>query len=776
MTENNKKINELSEKLATLVQKQVEFIQEINELRYEVNKIKISEENNEKVETKVETPVIDANAETVTKPELLPVDAKPVQPQIIQEPITKTEPSKEISLKGKSDLEKFIGENLTNKIGIIITIIGVAIGAKYSIENNLVSPLTRIIMGYLFGLGLLGVGIKLKRKYENYSAVLVSGAMAIMYFITYSAYAFYELIPQIVAFSLMLVFTVFTVLVALKYNRQIVAHIGLVGAYAVPFLLGESSGKVVVLFTYMAILNVGILAISIKKYWKPLYYVSFGLTWFIFLIWYVTKYNTADHFGLALIFSIIFFVVFYLTFLAYKLLKKEIFAVDDIFLLMINSIIFYLIGYGLLENHPTGKHLLGTFTLLNAAVHFIASLIIYQQKLADKIIQYIITGLVLIFITIAIPVQLDGNWVSLLWAGEAALLFWIGRTKSVAFYEKVSYALMLLALISILHDWTYIYQINHRSALGIRTIFNVNFLTSCMFIGLFAFINVLNLKKAYTSAFKSDTDISKLISILIPAILIFTIYMAFYLEISNYWNKLISAQNGNLDLTRFKEIWLFNYSLFFISVLTFINLKKFKNQQFRLINLSLNVITIIIYLFVGLYTLSELRDSYLQTNTSPFLQSGIFNLWIRYISFSFVALAIYAFYKNIKASFAPVNAKIGFDLFFHTTLLWIGSSELIHWMDVYRSEQSYKLGLSILWGLYSLFLISLGIWKNNKPMRIGAIVLFGITLLKLFFYDIAHLNTISKTVVFVSLGVLLLIISFLYNKYKHFISDNESNN
>ncbi|RZL57792.1 MAG: DUF2339 domain-containing protein, partial [Pedobacter sp.] len=84
----------------------------------------------------------------------------------------------------------------------------------------------------------------------------------------------------------------------------------------------------------------------------------------------------------------------------------------------------------------------------------------------------------------------------------------------------------------------------------------------------------------------------------------------------------------------------------------------------------------------------------------------------------------------------------------------------------------YKLGLSILWGIYSLFLISMGLAKNKKHLRIGAMVLFGITLIKLFIYDIAYLSTISKTIVFVSLGILLLIISFLYNKYKHLIIDD----
>jgi uncharacterized membrane protein len=111
-----------------------------------------------------------------------------------------------------------------------------------------------------------------------------------------------------------------------------------------------------------------------------------------------------------------------------------------------------------------------------------------------------------------------------------------------------------------------------------------------------------------------------------------------------------------------------------------------------------------------------------------------------------------------------------FDLLLYTSVLWILSSELIAWLDIMKSTQEYKLGLSILWGVYALLLTILGIWKKLKHLRIFAIVLFGITLIKLFFYDISHLETIPKTIVFVSLGVLLLVISFLYNKYKHKIS------
>jgi uncharacterized membrane protein len=95
-------------------------------------------------------------------------------------------------------------------------------------------------------------------------------------------------------------------------------------------------------------------------------------------------------------------------------------------------------------------------------------------------------------------------------------------------------------------------------------------------------------------------------------------------------------------------------------------------------------------------------------------------------------------------------------------------------MHVFNSKQVYKLALSILWGIYSLGLISYGIWKKKSHLRIGAISLFAVTLIKLFVYDLQHMSTISKTIVFIALGILLLIISFLYNKYKSILfEENE---
>ena len=156
-----------------------------------------------------------------------------------------------------------------------------------------------------------------------------------------------------------------------------------------------------------------------------------------------------------------------------------------------------------------------------------------------------------------------------------------------------------------------------------------------------------------------------------------------------------------------------------------------------------------------------------------YFNTNIFYIGIRYVSALFLGLAIFVLYQYNRMDFMLQKFPKIWDCLLHICILWFASSELIQWLDLGGFANVYKHGLSILWGIYALMIISIGIWKKKQYFRIGGIALFAITLIKLFFYDISEMNTITKTILFVALGVLLLIISFLYNKYKHLIFDEK---
>ncbi|NET36581.1 MAG: DUF2339 domain-containing protein, partial [Cyanothece sp. SIO1E1] len=205
MNEDHKKIEKLFARLQYLDQQQERFGREIDAIKHELNKLKAKTAYPDPPEALIEPSPSTVQQTTVTEP--------------VQTASRASAPTFTPKLKkDNGGLEKYIGENLFSKLGIAIIIIGVGIGAKFAIDNDLISPVVRVILGYLVGGLLLGLAIRLKEKYHTYSAVLVSGAMSIFYFMTYISHSFYEFLPDILAFGMMVAVTGMTVAAAVYYK------------------------------------------------------------------------------------------------------------------------------------------------------------------------------------------------------------------------------------------------------------------------------------------------------------------------------------------------------------------------------------------------------------------------------------------------------------------------------------------------------------------------------------------------------------------------------
>jgi uncharacterized membrane protein len=789
MSDYNEKLAQLQLRLDKMVDYQGYFNKEIALLKTEIFQLK-------KVNPDIRTIQQPQPNQQVTHQQKK--DTSKSEPQIFVEEVKQTQILQNYqttdSFSQNYNIEEFVGKNLISIIGILITILGVGIGAKYAIDNNLISPTTRLVIGYVFAFGLLGFSLKLKENYEKFSSVLLSGAMAIMFFLTFFAHSFYDLISQPFAFLLMVSITAFTVFSALNYNRQIIAIIGLVGAYAIPFLLSDCSGRVVILFGYVAIINLGILAVSIHKYWNILFVTAFGFTWLIFIAWFANKFEVDEHFTIALFFSTLFFAIFYVSFIAYKLTKNREFSLLNAALLLANSIIYFVLGCAILWQNNETRNFLGLFTLANGIVHFGFGFLI-NRKLGSQKTIYFALSLALLFTAISVPMQMEHLWTIVFWTLAFVWLFAIGNLKRIDFYEIASYILMgFTAVAFIIYisenqvNWSQYYNSpTITSILTLSPISNIPFLIGSIFVVGFGIICYLINNKKGESAL--DLDIFRFLKISVSSIFLLALYNLFRTEITNYWhlqyvktavldsvNYSNSGENRlgfDKNLQLFNIIWQINYTMLFLSILSFVNIKWLKNVGFGFVSLILNAFVLSIFATIGLYLISDLRESYLsQYYAGNFVRGSSFII-IRYISLAFVAVLVVASYIEYKQEFIKKAADIStiFEMVFKAILLIILSSELLNLTDIFGYKDSYKLALSLLWGVYSLILIALGILWRKSHLRIGAIVLFAITLAKLFLYDIASLSTISKTIVFVSLGLMLLIISFLYNKYKSLIFD-----
>ena len=671
--------------------------------------------------------------------------------------------------KQSTNWERFIGENLFSKIGIVIIIIGVFIGVKYSIQHNLISPAMRLVLGYLMGIGLFVTGAMLKKKYESFSAILVSGAMTIFYFVTFIAYAVFGYFPQSLAFVLMFLFTAFTVLASLSYNQVVIAIIGLVGGYAVPFLLSNNSGQVEILFAYTAIINIGVLILSFYKQWRSLYISALFLTWLLLFSTWASAYQY-DDFVPYFVFNLITFLTFYVAFIAQKIHRVQELEAVDVLLFLFSSLSFYAMGVWLiLDYYPNNRTFVAMFTLLNAVFHFLVGYYFHLKKTPSQALKYLVLVLALSFATLVIPIQFKGTWITIFWIAEAALLFGFGRTKKMPVYERISYAVVILATFSLLIDWgkgSYsIFDMEDASAY-ITPFANSLFITGLLYsvaVGAMAYIN---------DKYKEIGTLNKVLSFLFNIFSVLILYCTFYREISVFCDMRALHQDSEIynhyeayqDLNTFKGVWHIIYSVLFISAYSFLNVKYLKKKLLAELQIGLNFLLLTIFMTLGLYYFSELRERYMEEAQ----EGGQLSLWflnIRYVGLlSLVVLgnSIYALSKFLEFK---TGARRVLEMLLHLVILWVASSELLHWTDIYESVANYKLGLTILWGGYAILLVVLGIFKRKKYQRISGIILVGFTLLKLFFYDTTHLDTLHKTIVFVLLGVLLLIASFLYNKY-----------
>ncbi|WP_454982252.1 DUF2339 domain-containing protein [Capnocytophaga granulosa] len=682
-----------------------------------------------------ETPA--AKAQEVVTPKAQEVIEKPIQKVAMQAPITPPKAAASASkdtrepviewskLIKKEDWERFIGGNLFNKIGIAIILIGVFIGVKYSIDHDLISPTMRIILGYLTGGALFGVGYYLKPKYEKFSAVLVSGAMAIFYFLTYVAYDFYQMFPTGVAFALMFFVTVATIWFALSYNQQIIALIGMVGGYAVPFLLSNGGGHVWVLLSYVAFINVGILIISFYKQWRWLYHSAFVFTWALYLTLHVFKYK--DNQGLYFSFLLVYYLIFHFAFIVRKLWAKDTFTIGDILILLSNTLLFYSLGLSFtFENvFEQTRDYLTVFTLANALFHF---LVYYytRSRGASKELKYLSLILAISFGTLTIPIYFEGVWITLFWAMEAGGLFWVGRTKKIRMYEVISYIVLPLATFSLWTNWIEMQEHVASIPEKVTAFLNTTFLNSLLYVGIVAGISYINSRYREKASETFDYGINILLFIML--------YATFYIEIYNYWTIRINQYVVEADtgmkaydsLQYFKQMWLIVYTVAYFALFTWIDTRYICKEKILFNNLVFNLVIGMIMLTQGLYLLSELRGLYL--SYTP----GMMYVIIRYIALLAFALLLWQTYKLLDAEAINFKNNKVRDLVLYGVVLWVVSSEWLHWTELLGATANYKLGLSILWVSYGVFMLVKGIHQSKSYMRIASISVILFTLVKLF--------------------------------------------
>ena len=349
--------------------------------------------------------------------------------------------------KATPGVENFIGLTLINFVGIIVLITGLSIGVKYAIDINLISPFMRILLTYIAGAFLFILSARLRKKYQLLSIILFSGAMASAYFTTYAAYEYYHLIPRSFAFLLMLVLTFLTVYFSLKYDKKEIAILGLVGAYGIPFFVKGNSENVTALFSYIFLINSGVLLISFRKYWLALTYISFFTTWIIYLSWLIIY--SADHANdVSIMFCYLFFIFFIVSSLVFKIIKRLPIDQSDIFIVVANSVIFYFSLFFLYKSR--GNNSIEIITLVFAIAYLFAGIILRKLLSLQTYLYNSFFCISLAAFTTFAAIKYASFTLTIIWVILAIIMFIVGMIYRLKIFRVSSIILFAITLIKLL--------------------------------------------------------------------------------------------------------------------------------------------------------------------------------------------------------------------------------------------------------------------------------------------------------------------------------------
>lgn len=684
--------------------------------------------------------------------------------KILSPPVTskRAEPLVEPKLsffESHPDLEKFIGENLINKIGIFILVLAIGYFVKYAIDSNWIGPIGRVGIGVFCGSILIGLAHRMRRSYKAFSSVLVGGGLAILYFTITLAYYQFHLFNQTTSFVILVIITGFAVALSLLYDKQELAVIALVGGLASPFMVSSGQANYQALFGYLVLLNTGLLVIAYRKSWRILNASAFGLTVLVFFG--VTFTLSGPNYLTAFIYASILYLLFFAINVANNIRENKKFLSGDFTILLSNTALYFAVGlYLLTAMHQ--ENLRGLFSASLAAINLGLSFLLFKNKKVDANILYLLIGITLTFVSLTAPIQLHGQNITLFWAAEAVLLYWLYQKSGIGLMKLTSLIIWAAMLLSLWIDWGSVYS---SSALTLNLIANKGFITTLVTAISTYLLSVLVKKNPADEVYglNIDSRIFRYSSFVL-------LFMSGLLEINHQFLN-------RYPRTELNSVYLMLYLPAF--VYTFHMLSK------RYASITLNWKTSIALLCLSIIVYLLFNPEYFDALDSLLIKHSALtrHFWAHWAGAVFLGLLLYELIILVSNKLPEKLVQTASWILSATVVLFLSLEiSLVSNMLFYSASNSIsrvetiyiKAGLPILWGLSSFALMWLGMRRKIPTLRIISLSLFSLTIVKLFLFDIQNIPPAGKIAAFFCLGVLLLTVSFMYQKVKKIIVQDEA--
>ena len=665
-------------------------------------------------------------------------------PETIEEPVEEEQEEPAMAMEEEEEIEeyatsetnfeKYIGENLFGKIGILIFIIGIGFFVKYAIDQNWINETARTLMGYAVGAGMLVLAERLHKRYHTFSSLLAGGAFGIYYLITAIAFHYYGLFSHTMAFVILCVTTIFMSAVSVLYDRKELAVTALVGGFIAPFIISTDSSSIISLQIYITILNIGMFCLAMYKKWAILPIVSFGFTYII--LWGTTALGSFSDseavttYPTLFAFATLFYVIFLLP--VVFILRTQYGENTRLGLLGIitaNSFMYLIYGDFLLQQFEASFDTTAYLAFFIAAVNLAIHLYLRFRVEGQDTLRNLMLGLAVTFASMGIPILFSTANVLMVWAAESVLLLWLFTKEKNRIYELASAVLLLLTLGALAYYRTTDTFIHDT---GDSLFFNgAFFVTTFVSIAYYVIAVIMQFNKELFSDTKrliAYTPCNAIAYALGFSILFFAFRDNFHFHLEQPISEYASLLTANIMLLGGALILR----------------NRFEISENKLAyEISLYLAGILFAMTVWNYTDPE----------------GLLLRWLM----ALVTIAYMAYCMRGQLLVTSNQRNLHTEYSIISTLMWLTLTRLLL---ITFNEVNFSTAFSLSLGIAAFILMCIGMRYHSKEIRIVSLAEFGIVIGKLILNDVWAMPALGKIIVFISLGALLLILSFLYQKLK----------
>ncbi len=637
-----------------------------------------------------------------------------------------------------ANLEADIGKRWITWAGAVVLFFAVSFFVKYALDNHWLGPTGRVALGILFGSALLVAGDHfLRRQWRPLGQGLVGGGLAIIYVSLFSAFSLYHLIPAPAAFTSMVLLTACGMTLAVLHDALAIGFLAVLGGFLTPVMVSTGVNARDVLMSYLVLLDLGVVAVAVFKRWRALDILAFAGSWVLFAGWFNEYYTSAQLAPTTIWVCVLYLIFIILPFVNHLRTATPVTA-ERFVLALVNSTVAFGFAYHILQQDY--EFTLGFVTLGMSAISLGMGALTRRRITTDATSLFGFIAMAVVFLTLAIPLQIKAYGMTIAWALEGPALLYLGYRFR---YFPVRVAGFLALILAVIRLFVEHWPMHHAAFTPILNSAFAGAIAIPLIIAAYAYIHQLWREQA-----TSEDRTLKLLAGVGAGLIGLFIFQA---EMG-LWLKYL----GERDLADYVTavIWALGGLGF---VLAGTRLQKPVISGIGLVPMVIGAI-----LCAASY--DNAQDYALVANP-------------RFGAMAFIAFIFFVSWHQVKQRLAADEFGQVLFVLAEIVLFLTISLESYTWGSSSEQYQTARwlaqMSLTLSWGLYASVLLTVGFWRRSRGMRLTALGLFGVISLKLLLIDMSTVEQIYRIASFFVLGVLMIGASYLYHRVEKRLESTE---